>query len=257
LLNLTVNQTFAAISVDMHFTQPFYAEASGQGFEGGNTVSYDVGSDSFRVSVNHGGVALDQTFAPGDIVVTPDTTITVYNKSGNFTFALWKPGADGLGLEYTTYGNWGDRRNSEVKTGFVVFGVRTPAGSVPKIGSASYTGSTVGFVVDRVRGRTSLLKGDAILIADFSTGKVTGELNNMQVRYNPPVAEPWKTIALDTTISGNTFAGTAREKDPVEPGALAGTVNGGFFGPAAQEIGGGWTVSGPGEIAIGTFAGKK
>jgi len=77
------------------------------------------------------------------------------------------------------------------------------------------------------------------------------------VRYNPSFPEPWKTIVIDTTISGNSFAGTAREKDLTVPDPLNGTANGGFFGPAAQEIGGSWIVTSGREAAIGTFAGKK
>jgi hypothetical protein len=241
----------------MHFTRPADAQASGQGLDGANTVSYDVSSDSFRVMVSHGGVAFDQTFAPGDIVVTPDTTITVYHKSDNITFALWKPGSEGLGLQYTTYGHWTEASGTEIKTGLVAFGIPTPSGSVPKTGTASYAGHTIGFVVDRFLDRSAILRGDAVLSADFAAGKVTGELNNMQVSYNPAVLEPWESIVIDTTISGNTFAGTARGKDLTSPDPLNGTANGGFFGPAAQEIGGSWTVNSGRELAIGTFAGKK
>jgi hypothetical protein len=64
---------------------------------------------------------------------------------------------------------------------------------------------------------------------------------------------PWRNFTTTGAISGNTFSGSAATKD----GNLSGAHQGGFFGPAANEIGGVYRMTGGGEQAAGSFVGKK
>ena len=232
---------------------------SAEDFSGGNTVTYDVSSDSFTVKVNHGGISLNQTFLPADIVVTPNTTLTIYQKPGGVpSIGILKPGPAGLDLQYVTFGNWANSDGSMLTFGGLVFGIRTPTGAVPKTGTASYAGETVGMLFDKPSGHAFRLTGDVTLAADFLAATVIGNLTNMETRdLQGGALSTWGDLKINATISGNTFSGTAGSKDTTLADPLGGTASGGFFGPAAQEIGGSWNVLSGKEMANGTFVGKK
>jgi hypothetical protein len=64
----------------------------------------------------------------------------------------------------------------------------------------------------------------------------------------------WTDVGVNASwgSANNRIAGTTSA-----PGGLSGAVNGAFFGPAAQEVGGNWTLQGGATQAAGVFTGKK
>jgi hypothetical protein len=255
-----VNQNFAALSVEMHFNVNNANAATGttssiENFSGGNTVTYNVAADSFAVSVSHPTLTFSDTFAPANISGASNATLTVYEKNGgDRVFIMLNPDDPELDLSYVTFGNWTDANSTSnsIASGFVVFGVRTPAGAVPTTGTASYAGETIGTMVDS-RGTIYTVSGFGTMTANFGAGTVNGDFTKT-AKFNVLTTSttPWRDFTTTGNISGNTFAGTAATKD----GALTGTSNGGFFGPAANEIGV-YRMTGGGEQATGSFVGKK
>ena len=72
---------------------------------------------------------------------------------------------------------------------------------------------------------------------------------------------PWNNVAFNSTITGNGFSGTTSvTSSPAGPASLSagatGTIEGKFFGPAAQEAGAVWTLFDGVKAAIGTLTGK-
>lgn len=262
LADLTVDETFEALSVVMKFDVDGAGTASNISSNlvdqsGNATVSYDVGDDSFAISVNQGGISFADTFAPADIDPgQSDASFTVYSKnSDDRVLILLNPQDPELDFTYGTFGNWldVDQAGNSLSQGYVIFGVRTPAADVPSTGTATYEGETVGSLVDAA-GTIYTVTGTAQLTADFAAGTLDGDFGDAaKIDVLTDIVSPWRNFTISTTINGNTFDGTAQTDD----GVLSGTAAGGFFGPGAEEAGGVWRMIGSGEEAIGAFGGKQ
>jgi hypothetical protein len=139
-----------------------------------------------------------------------------------------------------------------------VTGYQTPVTAVPVGGFASYYGHVSGQVSHPSAGGgadTAALSGEAYLDADFSTGKIGGELYNMLAG-----TQPWNSVSFMATISGASFAGntaatTAPGNSASLGGSATGTIAGMFFGPTAKEIGAVWNLSDGAGVAFGAIGG--
>ena len=143
--------------------------------------------------------------------------------------------------------------------GAFVTGYRTPDGSVPTSGSATYTGSVTGRVAyaNSQSVGVDYLTGKASLQANFGSGSISGDLTNMQSGYGP-----WNSVSLLGSISGGNFTGTsAATSAPGTPssmsGSATGTFAGMFFGPTAEELGAVWTLYDGAATAIGTIGAAR
>lgn len=160
------------------------------------------------------------------------------------------------GLSYTGFGAWA---NSDVVThvqtsaGYFVYGFETPFSAMPAAGTATYsqTGGVGGtaFVPSGNSVAAATLSGDANLTANFGTGAVSGNFTNMSA-YNSNAFTPWNNVSVSASISAgtNVFSGsTAATSAPggnfALKGNAAGNINGGFYGPNANELGAVWTLS--------------
>jgi hypothetical protein len=164
-------------------------------------------------------------------------------------------------LSWTTYGTWGvhvDFGAPSTTAAAFVTGYKTPTGSIPTTGSATYLGSVVGSVIHPDAGQengigTADLAGNASLQANFASASVTGSLTNMMAG-----SLPWNSVSLLGTISGGQFTGTsAATSAPANSvslnGSATGTLSGTFFGPSAQELGAVWTLFDGTSAAIGSI----
>jgi hypothetical protein len=143
---------------------------------------------------------------------------------------------------------------------------------VPKTGTATYSGQVEGAVFMPVAvGSGSLLcncagtliSGNASFTANFGTHNLAGTLTGMTAPHPWYEGEtvPWNDVAFEATITGNAFSGsTSVTTSPTELWSLGanatGTIEGKFFGPAAQEAGAVWTLFDGVNSAIGTIAAK-
>lgn len=153
--------------------------------------------------------------------------------------------------------------SSEIDRSYGVFGLETLASDLPNA-TASFSG---GFLVDlydvnspRTDGRTAFF-GDATLTVDFANNQVTSGSLDIVTRaegYDPTTTQTGAFTIAPTPLSDNGFsAGLSANVTglSVDPG---GTINGTFFGNAAQEVGGSITfegnLDGTDRVATGIFS---
>ncbi len=175
------------------------------------------------------------------------------------------------GLSYVSFGFW-DKTGMDFgaisNAGTYMFGFETPLSAMPTTGTAHYsgTGAVSGMaVVPGAPLALPALSGNAAFDANFSTGQVTGSFTGMKATAGLTTL-PWNDVSVTASIAAgtNTFTGTTGAASaPANAYALkstaTGQVTGGFYGPAANEIGAVWTLSnGDGTgAAIGTVGGRR
>ena len=158
-------------------------------------------------------------------------------------------------LSYTSYGVWLETRASGALTstseqitgagGFVI-GEPTRPSDMPRAGGATYSGEAVAVELrDGQVPRTLSGKFDAT--ADFGSGTVSARAD---LRDAVNGSSFGRVTMNGLGIRGNEFSGTA------SAGSHSGTVEGGFAGPGAAEIGGSFELNGPTTVH-GAFAGSS
>jgi len=174
------------------------------------------------------------------------------------------------GLSYTSLGMWthtseGPFDLPQNVTAYVV-GYETPGSAVPQSGSATYSGAGAvkGVILqpDGVHIAGANLSGDATLTANFAAGSVTGAFTNMKA--NDGVDTPWNDVSVAASIAAGTnrFNGTTHvTTQPASPyalkGSATGSINGAFYGPAADNIGAIWSLNDGTATALGGVAVKR
>jgi hypothetical protein len=160
--------------------------------------------------------------------------------------------AAGQGLTSSAYGLWAATGDSKPgNAGALAFGNLTPATSVPATGSATFNGFTIGLGGATNGGATHALQGNAQIIANFATQTVTTNLTNFSAySYTSSVKISVPDLTGTSAMSGNAYTGA------ISGGGLNGTINGNFYGPAAQETAGVWQASGGGNTWIGSYGAK-
>ena len=162
--------------------------------------------------------------------------------------------AAGQGLTSSAYGLWAATGKAfPSDAGAFAFGNLTPPTAIPATGSATFSGFTVGFGGATDGSTAFVLKGNAQIIANFASQTVTTNLTNFQtdnISRNSPVTALVPSLTGTSTISGNAYAGG------ISGGSLIGTINGNFYGSAAQETAGVWQASGGGNAWLGSFGAK-
>ncbi|HYK79197.1 MAG TPA: transferrin-binding protein-like solute binding protein [Micropepsaceae bacterium] len=153
-----------------------------------------------------------------------------------------------------------------IHLGTFVTGFETPASGMPTTGVALYTGTknVAGVVISDPTGtvdRASLL-GDASLGVNFATGAVTGTFIHMTATNAAATRTPWNDVSIGASVTAGTshFSGTtAAATAPGTPFAVSGTatgrIDGGFYGPNANELGAVWSLTDKGTVAVGVVHG--
>ena len=164
---------------------------------------------------------------------------------------------------YQTYGVWLQQTGPTTFTaGAISAGAITPGIAVPTLGTGNFSGLATGFYVDA--GGVSFATA-ASMSADvnFSTQTIdfrtTGTMANL---LNGGGGGPMP--GLDLTGTNLTYApGSSRFSGQVtsQSGTMTGDANGRFYGPAAQEIGGVYSLQGNAlgsrERMLGGFGGRR
>ena len=226
-----------------------------------------AGATATVVNLSNGTVELKIPNLGIDAIVKDNSLTKTSLPSGqNLLFGLNSTG--GLAnLNYTALGNWVVANAStglSSNMAFYVAGYQTPVASMPTSGSATYggTGTVIGAVLIPGGSTGAQLTGNSALTANFSSGAITGSFTNMQATpVTGGAASPWNSVSASANISGATFSGqTATSSTPsgtYSLGSATGTINGGFYGPAANELGAVWTLYDGSKAAFGGVAGPK
>jgi hypothetical protein len=180
----------------------------------------------------------------------------------------WSGYAD---LDWTRAGHWNvwtDWYTITNGQGAFVIGFETPSQAVPTAGTATFSGRAEGTLFNASNDRIviELTGGTASFTADFAARRLTGTVTGLSARdavngFLTGALVPWNNFSFTSTITANSFSGDTRVSSaPGGPtslaGSAAGTIEGKFFGPTAQEAGAVWTLFDGAKSAIGTLTGK-
>ena len=151
------------------------------------------------------------------------------------------------GFSYLTFGSWnGVSGTTGYLAGFYA-GSLTPAGAVPTTGTATYRGSSVGYL-SGVNSAIIEVTSDITLTANFATRSIL---------YSTVAGQ---SISGTLTYDAGTgyFRGTLSEPDYQRFGVgFVGPASGRFYGPGAQELAGSFVLSKPLNQYVGAFGAKR
>jgi hypothetical protein len=167
-----------------------------------------------------------------------------------------------LALTNVSYANWwrGDSTTGAKRIATTVFGYQTVLTDMPTTGIQAYTSSVVGKLVSVNGAATTIARvgGTVTVSVNFSTGLVDLTLTLNQTPEGGGATTAYGTFTAQGAIpvGQNQFSGSFTGS-----ATLSGTVQGGFFGSQAKEVGiafaGSGTVGGGTQRLVGVVVGKK
>lgn len=221
-----------------------------------------AGPDALRLTANGETVVIDlrQTASSTDVSFD-GTSFNITNDSGSF---LILPVAfNASPLQFATFGGWAKTANATSTSTdtirFGTFGIPTPEASMPKGTSATYSGNSIGLatVTDASSGAAAVGFTRSVVTVTatnfetvtFSSGNTEfSPLGNNTLDRN---SLPLLNFEAEGTVSGTGFTAT-----PTNPGRN-GQVNGQFYGPNAEEVGGTFGLTGDNINYGGAFGAKQ
>ncbi len=223
-------------------------------------VVYDSATGTYTLR-DTGNPALTSTFGPANITGS-DAAFTYYSKTSGTNVETFRrlnqSGANPLiVLTYVDYGQW---RRSTTTSGvtstndtYVVFGTKTPASAVPHTGSATYSTYLDGTFVDK--NGVYAVAGTGGLTANFGSGTIAynATLNGTREGGGTGIAFGALTGAGTIAYASAGFKGTGT---PNGSGYQL-DVNGNFYGPAYQEVGGIFRLTGNNGNGTGALVGVR
>lgn len=168
-----------------------------------------------------------------------------------------------IGWDYQTFGIWfADTSGTGGTAGSFSVGAQTPGSAIPTTGTGSYTGAAGGLYVD-ASGKQYFTIASMTAGANFSTRSIAFSTSGTQQTQDLSTFTTNTNLDLAGTLTYaagvNKFTGSISSVGG-GPGntPMNGSATGSFYGPAAEEIGGGFVVRGSGTTGyLGAFGGKK
>lgn len=225
------------------------------------TVVYDPATDTYTVR-DTGSLTTKSSFGPANVDAgASNATFTVYKKVNGSTTETFRRLNQSAGnplivLSYVDYGQW--RRattngsTTSVNDTYLVWGQRTPAASVPHTGSASYNTVVDGTFIN-VNGAYAV-SGTGTFGADFAAGTISYSSTATGTPEAGGAALNFGTMTGSGSIAFRSagFSGTGTTNGS----GYAMDVNGNFYGPAVDEIGGVFRIRGGGGNGTGAIVGN-
>ena len=226
-------------------------------------ISYSAASKSYTVS--RGGAT--QTFAPANIR-SIDASNGLADVADQFTFYdkstasmqdllfLTKAGSAGQ-TRYVGGGMWVHGSDAS-NAGFHLFsyGFATPDAATPRTGSASFDLRAVGTA--QIDYDMHILLGEGSATADFATGSIemAGLMRSVDVDNDALSGAYLIEGMANISSAANGFTGMVQSD--YYGGHLSGQVNGRFYGPSGEEIGGAMSLVDNNRFAgVAEFTGSK
>ncbi|MEO7654537.1 MAG: hypothetical protein ABIS23_02495 [Sphingomicrobium sp.] len=223
-------------------------------------VVYDSATGTYTLR-DTGNPALTSTFGPANITGS-DAAFTYYSKTSGTNVETFRrlnqSGANPLIiLTYVDYGQW---RRSTTTSGvtstndtYAVFGTKTPGSAVPHSGSASYATYLDGTFVDK--NGVYAVAGTGSLNAYFSSGTIdySATLTGTREGGGTNIAFGALTGTGLIAYSSAGFKGTGTTNGS----GYKLDVNGNFYGPAYQEVGGIFHLTGNNGNGTGALVGVR
>jgi hypothetical protein len=286
------------ISASTRYQDPAHRQSAGTINNASVTNTFPDGSSFsvFTVPVSPNF----EYYASGSREITATSNITnryvlFFERPGTTTrYVTWAAYWQGVLTENVTFSDFVDPRTLETGSRLVgsyiadiqrtaaVYGLNTQAKDVPKTGSANYAGSLFantisGTTLDTILGTQSStvnfasnamtfdLRGSFQASGTSFAASGTGRIERPDIpnsALNPTAAQPMSSFR--GLVTGVTIGGTAYQfnSNASLPNTFqATTIEGGFYGPNAVELGGAFRIVGGAQDTrldiMGAFTGKK
>lgn len=208
----------------------------------------DPDSGILSVKASDGTTRFDSSATGKDSATVTDRAVSVRTNSGK-RWAFFSKGKQDKPLQYQTFGSWQTRLGTpEQVAGVGSFGSRTHASKMPSGTTARYSGESVGYAVGRSGAEFDVF-AEAEIETDFNA--VTFNTTNTVVgpfTGGGLVPVPDLDLSGSGRVSGNTFSAA------VSGAGVAGSADGRFYGPNAEELGGTFqTSTSDGITYVGAF----
>jgi hypothetical protein len=221
------------------------------------TLTLNSSNNFSAISASNSGGSASFNTANGDTLqagFNGYTTIAL-NKSQTSLGSFANPSANGF--EYQTYGAWGAYGNATTPAYAISVGNPSPASAIPLTGAVTFTGGATGYYVD-VNKFAYVTYSNMVAAVTFENRSVAFSTTNTAV-IGGPGAPQISAPALNMTgtltyaAGSNAMTGTATTTN-----GMSGNMNGKFYGPALNEVGGTYAVTGSGIGSMaGGFGGKR
>jgi hypothetical protein len=218
----------------------------------------NAGPDALRLTANGETVVIDlRQSANSNDISFDGTSFNIANESGSFI--ILPVAFNDNPLQYSRFGGWAKTSNDTGTTSdnirFGSFGSQTPAASMPTT-AATYRGNSIGLASVTNDSGASIIgftSSDVIVTTpDFASVTFSSTNSRFSSLNDSTLTNP---SLLDFEATG-TVSGTGFTATPTNP-AQAGQVNGQFFGPNAEEVGGTFGVTGGNVNYGGAFGAER
>jgi hypothetical protein len=234
---------------------------------GNITLSESTGSGTFTRDASNNFTLINSTASTGNSALfstaLEDTltstfdgaTTTTLNKSqttiGTFTNPTY------YAFQYQTYGAWGPYGNATGNSFALSDGSASPVSAIPIVGGIAYAGGSTGYYVDASKlsyvtnaTMTVILSYDlqSLSFTTSNSGIIGAPSGNLSSLSNLNL-----TGTLTYIAGTNYFTGTVTSAN-----GMSGKINGEFYGPGINELGGTFALYGSGVgTLVGSFGGKR
>jgi hypothetical protein len=232
-----VQQSGAIFTESFSATPPYLAENVRFRTASGTDISFSRGTDTF-------------------FVLNINTDFWGVESADETKYALMADPVE-IGWDYQSFGIWTTGAGTASGTyGAASVGSPTPAGSIPTSGTATYYGYAGGRHV----------ASDGSHYFTVAAMQTSANFATRQLNFTTPYTEQTPNLytsamngSLNMTGTLNYSPGSNQFTGAVSTaGGMTGSAQGRFYGPAAQEIGGTFSVTGPGVQSYGgAFGGAR
>ena len=193
------------------------------------------------------GDTLQSSFSSANTTTLNKSQTTIGLFANPFTYSF----------DYQTYGTWGPYGNATGSSFALSDGTASAASVIPATGSLTYTGGSTGYYVDPNK-FSYITNANMVFISTFDNRTLNFSTSNTVIQGGPngnlnsnPALQ--LTGVLTYVAGTNNFTGTVTTTS-----GMTGTMNGKFYGPGLNEVGGTYAVYAAGiGTMVGSFGGKR
>ena len=193
------------------------------------------------------GDTLQSSFSSANTTTLNKSQTTIGLFANPFTYSF----------DYQTYGIWGSYGNATGNSFAISAGSVSLGTVIPAIGSLNYNGGSTGYFVDNNK-FSYITNANMIVTSTFDNRTLNLTTSNTVISGSPNGNVNTNTNldligVLTYVVADNNFTGTVTTTS-----GMTGKINGKFYGPGLNEIGGTYAVYGAGlGTMVGSFGGKR
>jgi hypothetical protein len=193
------------------------------------------------------GDTLQSSFSSANTTTLNKSQTTIGLFANPFTYSF----------DYQTYGTWGPYGNATGSSFALSDGTASAASVIHATGSLTYTGGSTGYYVDPNK-FSYITNANMVFISTFDNRTLNFSTSNTVIQGGPNgnlnINPALQLTGVLTYVAGtNNFTGTVTTTS-----GMTGTMNGKFYGPGLNEVGGTYAVYAAGiGTMVGSFGGKR